>query len=52
MEKDTLHRFLIEDTQVRGEWIHLDKSWQEILNCSNYPAPLDRYLGRQPLRFV
>ena len=45
MEKDTLHRFLIENTQVRGEWIHLDESWQEILNCSDYPAPLRQVLG-------
>lgn len=45
MEKDTLHRFLIENTQVRGEWIHLDQAWQDILNCSSYPAPLRRVLG-------
>ena len=45
MEKDTLHRFLIENTQVRGEWIHLDESWQEILNCSDYPAQLRQVLG-------
>ncbi len=45
MERDTLHRFLIENTQVRGEWVHLDESWQEILNCSDYPPPLRRVLG-------
>lgn len=45
MEQDTLHRFLIENTQVRGEWVHLDESWQNILTNSPCPAPLRQVLG-------
>ncbi|MFK8068914.1 MAG: Hsp33 family molecular chaperone HslO [Gammaproteobacteria bacterium] len=45
MEKDTLHRFLIENTQVRGEWVHLDKTWEEIQGDTVYPAALQKVLG-------
>ncbi len=45
MEQDTLHRFLIENTQIRGEWVHLDKAWGEILSNTVYPAALQNVLG-------
>jgi molecular chaperone Hsp33 len=34
---DLLHRFLLEDRGIRGEWIQLTDSWQAIKN--NHPAP-------------
>lgn len=45
IEHDTLRRFLIENTQVRGEWIHLEDAWQQIRQCRDYPAPVATLLG-------
>ncbi len=46
MDRDTLHRFLIENTDVRGVWVHLDSAWQKVLECREYPAPLREILGQ------
>jgi molecular chaperone Hsp33 len=45
MQTDTLHRFLIESANVRGEWIHLDDTWQSLLDCAAYPASIKKVLG-------
>ena len=45
MQTDTLHRFLIESANVRGEWVHLDDTWQSLLDCADYPAPIKKVLG-------
>jgi len=45
MQKDSLHRFLIENTNVRGEWIHLDDTWLSLLSCSEYPDAVKTILG-------
>ena len=45
MQTDTLHRFLIESANVRGEWIHLDDTWQHMLDCADYPASIKKVLG-------
>ncbi|MGV6857479.1 MAG: Hsp33 family molecular chaperone HslO [bacterium] len=44
-EKDTLHRFLFEDCSVRGEWVHLDASWQTLSANADYPEPVKNALG-------
>lgn len=44
-ERDTLHRFIIERTHVRGEWVHLDATWQAVLERADYPAPVRAVLG-------
>ncbi|MDH5764553.1 MAG: Hsp33 family molecular chaperone HslO [Gammaproteobacteria bacterium] len=44
-EKDQLHRFLIENTNVRGEHIHLDATWQAILQRTDYPEQVQTILG-------
>ena len=44
-QPDTLHRFLIDDANVRGELVHLDASWQSILACSDYPPAIRKLLG-------
>lgn len=44
-ERDTLHRFLIERTNVRGEWVHLDATWQAVLARAEYPPAVRRELG-------
>jgi molecular chaperone Hsp33 len=45
-DKDTLHRFLFERTNVRGELVHLDASWQAALERKDYPAPVRELLGQ------
>jgi len=44
-EGDTLHRFLIENSNVRGEWVHLDASWRALLERGDYPEPVRSVLG-------
>ncbi|MGM0563589.1 MAG: Hsp33 family molecular chaperone HslO [Pseudomonadota bacterium] len=45
MTNDTLHRFMIDDSDVRGEHVHLDSSWQQMMESTSYPAPVQRLLG-------
>ncbi len=45
MMKDTLQRFLFENLAVRGELVHLDATWQAILERHSYPAPVQKVLG-------
>ena len=42
---DKLHRFLIDDANVRGEWVQLDGAWKALLDCADYPAPVRQMLG-------
>lgn len=43
--KDSLQRFLFEHLPVRGEFLHLDATWQAVLERHDYPAPLRNMLG-------
>jgi len=42
---DNLQRFIFDDIPVRGEWIHLSKSWQEVLTRREYPLAIQNVLG-------
>ena len=42
---DTLHRFLFEDTDVRGELVQLDATWQALLTRAQYPQVVRDVLG-------
>jgi molecular chaperone Hsp33 len=42
---DSLRRFLLEKTTVRGEIVHLDATWRAVLERRAYPEPLERLLG-------
>jgi len=42
---DSLQRFLLESTPVRGEIVHLDATWRAVLERRRYPAPLQSLLG-------
>jgi len=44
--KDLLFRFLFEQTDIRGELVHLDDSWQAVLQRHSYPAPVRDLLGQ------
>lgn len=42
---DFISRFLFDEKPIRGEYVHLQKSYQTILAQHNYPPPLRRILG-------
>ena len=43
--KDTLQKFLFERSPVRGELVHLDATWQAIIERQEYPEPVRKILG-------
>lgn len=45
METDSLRRFMLTNTRVRGEWVHLDATWQGLLANDDYPDPVKNVLG-------
>ena len=42
---DSLQRFLLEGTPVRGEIVQLDATWRAVLERRDYPEPLETLLG-------
>lgn len=44
-DRDTLTRFLLERSGVRGTVVHLDKTWQTIRTRATYPEPVAERLG-------
>lgn len=44
-DNDLLHRFVIENTRVRGEMVHLQASWQAVLERHPYPQNVRTILG-------
>lgn len=45
MTKDALYRFMLENADTRGEWVHLDDSWQELVKRADYPEIVRNALG-------
>ena len=45
-QHDTLHRFLFEDTGIRGELVHIDSSFRAVLERYEYPEPVAGLLGQ------
>lgn len=45
VSSDLLQRFVFDNAAIRGEWVSLQESWQEVLNRRDYPAPIRRALG-------
>lgn len=44
-QSDNLQRFIFDNAPVRGEWLHLTDSWQQILIRRDYPAAIKNLLG-------
>jgi len=44
-EPDCLRRFLFEELNIRGQLVHLDAAWREVLQRRTYPPPVRRLLG-------
>lgn len=42
---DQTQRFLFDDTDVRGEWVGLERSYVEVLAKQTYPEPVAQLLG-------
>ena len=42
---DSLQRFLFEQSNVRGELVHLDDAWREVLKRHDYPPALRTVMG-------
>lgn len=42
---DTLHRYLFDNYEVRGELVQLQQSYQQVLASQAYPEPVQRLLG-------
>jgi molecular chaperone Hsp33 len=45
VKTDCLQRFLFDNAPIRGEWVNLQESWQEVLNRRDYPQAIRRVLG-------
>ncbi len=44
-DPDSLHRFLFEQSPVRGELVHLDDAWRAVLERHDYPPSLRAVMG-------
>ncbi len=44
-DRDFKQRFLFEHFPIRGELVHLNQSWLEILKRHSYPEPIQNLLG-------
>lgn len=44
-DRDFRQRFLFDQFPVRGELVHLNQSWLEILKRHTYPEPIQKLLG-------
>src|SRR5262245_26316767 len=45
INKDSLHRFIFENAPVRGEFIYLQTSFQDIITQHQYPPAIRQLLG-------
>ena len=44
-DRDSLHRFLFEQFPIRGHLVHLDASWQALIEHREYPETIRMLLG-------
>lgn len=45
MITDILRRFLLEKANIRGEWVHLEHTWHQLLERADYPPVIRNLLG-------
>jgi molecular chaperone Hsp33 len=45
IHQDTLRRFLFEHAPIRGELVHLDRTWRSVIDRHNYPDVLRDLMG-------
>lgn len=44
-DNDTLYRYLFQQRAVRGEWVRLNRTFEETLNTHQYPVAVQNILG-------
>ncbi|MFT7234723.1 MAG: molecular chaperone Hsp33 [Methylophagaceae bacterium] len=44
-QSDSLQRFIFDNAEIRGEWVHLTSAWQAVTSRRHYPQPIQRALG-------
>lgn len=44
-QSDNLQRFIFDNAPVRGEWVHLQDTWQQVLSQRDYPKAVQNLLG-------
>src|ERR1700722_14800562 len=44
-DRDSLHRFIFEHYPIRGHLVHLDASWQALIEHREYPGVIREVLG-------
>ncbi len=42
---DSLQRFILEHTRVRGQFVHLTAAWRAVIEKHDYPRPVKTLLG-------
>lgn len=45
MIKDILRRFVLDKANIRGEWVHLEHTWHQLLERADYPPIVRNLLG-------
>lgn len=45
-QPDTLLRFIFDTTDIRGEWVQLEQSYQQTLDNHHYPPGVRRLIGQ------
>ncbi len=45
MNTDSIQRFTFDALPIRGELVHLDTTWRQVIRFKQYPKPVARLLG-------
>lgn len=45
-QSDNLQRFIFDNAEIRGEWVHLHETWQHVTSRREYPVAIQNLLGQ------
>jgi len=45
-QSDNLQRFIFDNAEIRGEWVHLHDTWQQVISRRTYPEAIQNLLGQ------
>jgi molecular chaperone Hsp33 len=45
-QSDNLQRFIFDNAEIRGEWVHLHDTWQQVTARREYPVAIQNVLGQ------
>jgi molecular chaperone Hsp33 len=52
MKSDQIQGFLFENLSIRGQIVHLDQSWKDLMSNSNYPTIIEDQLAQVVLASI